>query len=132
MQREEGVDPTSLTHEKNSMYEGSFSKENRREGFGIAILDDSSLIIGKFKSDQLVETCLLYLNLNTYFLGNFNKGALDGNFVIRSPKLTVYSSITNNKVNGRLVVIDYQKYIAQLWEIEGKHESDSRKQRRNL
>ena len=65
--------------------------------------------------------CLIWITLDTYFIGEFNKGALDGAFVIRSPFLTVYSNITMNKVDGELLVIDYESFSAQLWSIEGSN-----------
>lgn len=55
--------------------------------------------------------------METYFIGEFNIGTLDGPFVVRTPSLTLYSSFTNNKIQGELLIIDYNNFVAQLWAI---------------
>lgn len=55
--------------------------------------------------------------METYFIGEFNIGALDGPFVVRTPSLTFYSSFTNNKIQGELLIIDYNNCVAQLWAV---------------
>lgn len=94
----------------------------RREGPGITILDGGSVILGLYKNDQNIGHCCIFLTIDTYFIGEFNKGALDGGFVIRSPLVTMYSAFVNNKIQGELLVIDYEGWVAQLWTIESNGE----------
>lgn len=61
--------------------------------------------------------CLIWIDMETYFIGEFNIGALDGPFVVRTPSLTFYSSFTNNKIQGELLIIDYNNCVAQLWAV---------------
>lgn len=107
-----------LVHFKNSLHDGFFSPDTmRREGPGITILDNGCLVIGSYKNDQNMGHTLIFLSPDTYFIGEFNKGALDGSFVIRSPRYVTYSCFVNNKIEGEMVIIDYEKWVAQLWAI---------------
>jgi hypothetical protein len=51
-------------------------------------------------------------------MGELNRGALDGPFVMRTNNLTFYSTFNNNKFQGELLIIDYQNAVAKLWAIE--------------
>lgn len=64
------------------------------------MIDNGSVVIGNFKNDQSIGISLIFISTDTYFMGEFNKGVLDGAFVIRSPDTTMYSTFNNNKIDG--------------------------------
>lgn len=84
--------------------------------------------MGNYKNDQNVGISCIFLTTDTYFIGEFNKGALDGGFVIRSPSLTLYSAFVNNKIQGELILIDYESWVAQLWTVENNGEGQISKE----
>ena len=57
------------------------------------------------------------LNPDTYFMGNFRKGLLDGSFSIRTPRFSIYSQTRTNKVEGEILVIDQVEKRGRVWEI---------------
>ena len=90
-----------LAHFKNSVHEGFFKTNSpHREGPGITFMDNTACILGSYKNDQLSGQTLLFLSFDTYAIADFNKGTLDGSFVIRSPTITIYSEIKSNKIEG--------------------------------
>ena len=98
-----------LAHFKNSVHEGFFKTNSpHREGPGITLMDNSACIVGNYRNDQLHGQTLLFLSFDTYAIAEFNKGMLDGAFVIRSPKTTVYSEIKSNKIDGEILIINYE------------------------
>ena len=97
---QQNVPVRMLTHFKNSIHDGYFSDSMKREGPGITILDGGLAILGNYKNDQNFGFTLVFLAHDTYFIGEFNKGALDGPFIIRAPQMTVYSQFINNKMHG--------------------------------
>jgi len=40
---------------------------------------------------------------------------LDGIFVLRNPKMTVYWTAKMNKIQGEIIVINYENMIARNW-----------------
>lgn len=73
------------------------------------------MFIGKFANDQMDEECVIILDPDTYFIGTFKKGALDGPFCLRSPRFSVYSQAHCNKVVGEVLVIDKKTRIGRVW-----------------
>jgi hypothetical protein len=57
------------------------------------------------------------LTPDTYFMGTFKKGLLDGPFSIRSPKFSIYSQTKMNRVEGEILVIDKREKRGRVWEI---------------
>ena len=75
----------NVLHFKNCIHDGYFSPNMKREGPGITILDNGAIIVGNYRNDQNFGMTLIWIDMQTYFIGEFNKGALDGPFVIRAP-----------------------------------------------
>lgn len=94
-----------LLHYKNAIFQG-YITSLRKEGEAIVIFDNKSTLIGKFANDQLNDQCIIFLTSDTYFIGSFKKGLLDGSFVIRSPSYNIYSQTNLNKVEGEILVIN--------------------------
>lgn len=44
--------------------------------------------------------CIVFLDPDTYVIGTFTRGLLDGNFVLRNPKMTIYWTVKMNKIQG--------------------------------
>ena len=76
------------------------------------------MLIGNFKNDQLNGHCIVFLNNQTYVIGSFVRGLLDGQFILRSDQFTVYWIVKMNKVCGEIVVINYESMKARVWLIE--------------
>lgn len=96
-----GDSSMELKHFKNCVHEGYFKNiSSHREGPGITFMDNACCVVGNYKNDQLHGRSLLFLTFDTYAIAQFNKGTLDGPFVIRSPSLTFYSEIKANKIEG--------------------------------
>ena len=56
-----------LAHFKNSMHEGFFKVNgSQREGPGITFMDNTAVIIGCYRNDQLNGQTLIYLTQDTY------------------------------------------------------------------
>ena len=51
------------------MHEGYFTNNQSREGYGVTIFDDSAIIIGRYKNDLLTGRALIWITLDTYFIG---------------------------------------------------------------
>lgn len=76
------------------------------------------MLIGNFNNDQLNGHCIVFLNNQTYVIGSFVRGLLDGQFILRSDQFTVYWIVKMNKVCGEIVVINYESMKARVWLIE--------------
>jgi hypothetical protein len=63
-------------------------------------MDNQALTIGKYKNDLLTGICLIWISHETYYIGYFTRGLLDGPFVIRSPLFVVYSQAISNKIES--------------------------------
>ena len=103
-----------LLHYKNAIFHGHIGKM-RKNGEALIAFDAGSLFIGKFANDQMDEECVIILEPDTYFIGAFKKGALDGPFCVRSPRFSVYSQAQTNKVMGEVLVIDKKTRIGRVW-----------------
>ncbi len=42
----------------------------------------------------------MFINPETYVIGSYTRGMLDGTFVLRNPKMTVYWKAKMNKIQG--------------------------------
>lgn len=101
-------------HYKNALFQGYIAK-GKKEGNAITLIDNGAVIIGKFEVDQLCGQCVLMIYPDTYFMGTFKKGMLDGPFVVRSPRYCIYSQAVMNKIQGEIVVIDKADRRARVW-----------------
>lgn len=81
------------------MFHGEI-KSNMKENAGILILDNGEVLIGNFKNDQLHGDCVVFINSETYVIGSFTRGLLDGVFVLRNPTMTIYWTTKMNKIQG--------------------------------
>lgn len=86
-----------LLHYKNAIFHGYLSGL-RKHGEAIVVLDIRAILIGKFSNDQLTDECVIMLTPDTYFIGSFKNGLLDGPFAIRSPRYSIYSQTRMGKV----------------------------------
>jgi hypothetical protein len=87
----------------------------RKNGEALIAFDAGSLFIGKFTNDKMDDECVIILEPETYFIGNFKKGDLDGPFCVRSPRFSIYSQAHSNKVVGEVIVIDKKTRIGRVW-----------------
>jgi hypothetical protein len=74
--------------------------------------------MANFQNDQLHGDCVLFINSETYVIGSFSRGLLDGAFVLRNPEMTVYWTTKMNKIQGEIIVINYENMTARCWIIE--------------
>jgi hypothetical protein len=86
-------------HYKNAIFHG-FLSNLRKQGEAIVVFDNKAVLIGKFTNDQISDECVIMIAPDTYFIGTFKKGLLDGSFSIRSPRFSIYSQTRMNKVEG--------------------------------
>lgn len=87
-------------------------EEKEQESFFWILVKLSQVLIknislGNHKNDQLNGQCIVFLDWSCYFIGNFVRGMLDGQFVIRNKSMTIYSNINMNKIDGEILVISY-------------------------
>lgn len=80
-------------------------------------MDNGEVLIGNFKNDQLNGDCIVFIDPETYVIGTFTRGLLDGNFVLRNPKMTIYWTVKMNKIKGEITVIIYDQMLARTWVI---------------
>jgi hypothetical protein len=84
---------------KNCVFHGEI-KSQMKENVAILILDNGEVLIGNFVNDQLEGDCVVFINSETYAIGSFSRGLLNGAFVLRNPSMTIYWTTKMNKVQG--------------------------------
>ena len=88
------------TNEPFSYYNGSFTTDGFKQGYGEEIMEDKSIYMGIYQNGKFSCEGLLIYNNGDYFIGNF------------------YLGKTGNK--GTLVLNDYLTYSGE-WENNKKH-----------
>lgn len=58
---------------------------------------------------------MLMISPDSYFMGTFKKGMIDGAFVIRSWRYCILSQAVMNRIHGEIVVIDKSERRARVW-----------------
>jgi hypothetical protein len=79
------------------MFHGEI-KSHMKENAGILILDNGEVLIANFKNDQLHGDCIVFVNSETYAIGSFSRGLLDGVFVLKNPTMAIYWTTKTNKI----------------------------------
>lgn len=88
-----------MLHYKNAIFHGYLSGL-RKHGEAIVLLDNRGVLIGSYSNDQLSDQAVILLHPDTYFIGTFRNGLLDGPFTVRSPRFSIYSQARMGKVEG--------------------------------
>lgn len=109
-----------MLHYKNAIFHGYISGL-RKQGEAIVLLDNRAVLIGCYTNDQLSDQAVIILYPDTYFIGYFRNGLLDGPFTVRSPRFSIYSQARMGKVEGEILVIDKRDKRGRVWEIESKN-----------
>lgn len=108
-----------VLHYKNGLFHGVVS-DGRKQGEAICLYDAGAVLVGRFANDLISGQAVMLLSPDSYFMGSFKKGMLDGPFVLRTPQHAIYARTNMNKIEGEIVVIERNGRMARVWEIERK------------
>jgi hypothetical protein len=109
-----------VLHYKNGLFHGVVS-DARKQGEAICLYDAGAVLVGRFANDLISGQAVMLLSPESYFIGSFKKGMLDGPFVLRTPQYAIYARTNMNKIEGEIVVIERNDRMARVWEIERKY-----------
>jgi hypothetical protein len=91
--------PLTIVQYKNCTFHGQIYG-SIKQNTGILLLDNGEIIIGNFVNDQLNGETVIFLNPETYVIGTFTRGMLDGKFILRNNKMSIYWTVRMNKIQG--------------------------------
>ncbi|EAR89775.3 G10 protein (macronuclear) [Tetrahymena thermophila SB210] len=94
---------------RNGIYEGQLV-QNKRQGKGIFIWDDSSVYVGDWLNDQPHGEGILFLNHGCYAFGSFEGGKLNGKAMVKfANESRIFGQWRQNQLRGICFFYDHEK-----------------------
>ena len=125
----DGIENMPLTHDRfiappikfntGEIYEGSWNKNNKRDGYGININSEGSIFKGLWDNDKVGNYGLFLDTLGNYYLGDLKNGKSEGNgeMVVKN-KIKYVGEFLDDAPNGKGVLENFEENTIYEGEVE--------------
>ena len=91
---------------RNAYYQGE-TKDQLRNGWGLLVMDDGSLMVSQWKQDLAFGTAFAFLNSEEYAFLQFNRGQLEGICLFRTGSQLLVMQFSNGRAIDRQLLVNY-------------------------